>query len=393
MNYDKIVNQAVLNTPPSGIRKFFDIVAVMKDAISLGVGEPDFNTPWAYSDASIYSLGQGHTHYTSNWGILELRERIAAYMQGQFNVTYNPKNEVFVTIGASEGIDLAMRALLEQGDEVILPDPSYVSYAPSITFAGGVTVPIRTKAEDDFKLTEQALRDAITPKTKALILPFPNNPTGSVMDKEDLEAIARVLKGTDIVVVSDEIYAELTYDGLKHTSFAEIEGMWARTIVLNGFSKAFAMTGWRVGFACGPKELIAMMIKIHQYTIMCAPTASQYAALEALKVNAQTDYQDVKRMVNTYDRRRRIMLDAFAQMGLPCHTPRGAFYTFPSIKKTGISSMEFAERLLKEQKVAVVPGDAFGEGGEGHVRCACATATDKIVEAMSRMAEFVSQLN
>lgn len=391
MNYDEIVCARVRDVPPSGIRKFFDIVNTMKDAISLGVGEPDFGTQWTISDAAIYSLRQGRTHYTANAGLIELREAVCRYMYERFQVAYDPASEVFMTVGASEGIDVALRVLVEPGDEVLLPDPSYVSYSPGVIFAGGVPVPIVTRAEDEFRLTAEALRAAITPRTKALILPYPNNPTGAVMRREDLEAIADVLRGTSIIVIADEIYAELTYGGYKHVSFASIEGMRERTIVLNGFSKAFAMTGWRMGFVCAPRELIKIMLKVHQYTIMCAPTAGQYAALEALKAGAETNYAYVQEMVRAYDRRRRIMLEAYREMGLDCFEPRGAFYTFPCIRSTGMSSQEFAERLLREEKVACVPGTAFGESGEGFVRCSYATATDKIIEAMARMKRFVER--
>ena len=392
MNYDEIVCGRVRDVPPSGIRKFFDIVSTMKDAISLGVGEPDFGTQWTVSDAAIYSLRQGRTHYTANAGLIELREAVCDYVRARFGVSYDPKTEVFMTVGASEGIDAALRVLVEPGDEVLLPDPSYVSYSPGVIFAGGVPVPIVTREEDEFRITPDALRNAITPRTKALILPYPNNPTGAVMDRRDLEAIAGVLRGTNIIVIADEIYAELTYGGLKHTSFAAIDGMRERTILLNGFSKAFAMTGWRMGYVCAPKELIKIMLKVHQYTIMCAPTAGQYAALEALRSGADTNYAYVAEMVRAYDRRRHIMLDAYATMGLHCFEPRGAFYTFPCIRSTGLTSQEFAERLLREERVACVPGTAFGESGEGFVRCSYATATDKIVEAMARMGRFVERV-
>ena len=391
MKYEQLLCRRVQDVPPSGIRKFFDIVSEMKDAISLGVGEPDFDTPWTINDAAIYSVRRGRTHYTGNAGLMELRVQIAEYMYSRFGVKYDPKNEVFVTIGASEGIDVALRTMLEPGDEVLLPDPSYVSYSPGVIFAGGIPVPVVTKEEDEFRLTPEALRAAITPKTKALILPYPNNPTGAVMNREQMEAIADVLRDTDIFVISDEIYAELTYNGHKHVSFASIDGMWERTVTLNGFSKAFAMTGWRLGYACGPKEIISVMLKVHQYAIMCAPTASQYAAVEALKSGMESDYAVVGQMKRTYDRRRRIMLEAYKEMGLSCFEPRGAFYTFPCIRKTGLTSQEFAERLLQEQKVAVVPGTAFGESGEGFVRCSYATATEKVIEAMRRMKEFVKQ--
>ncbi len=393
IDYERLMCQRVQEVPPSGIRKFFDIVSEMKDAISLGVGEPDFTTPWSISDAAIFSMRQGHTHYTGNAGLLELREQISEYLWHRFELNYDPRSEIFVTIGASEGIDLAMRTLLEPGDEVIMPDPSYVAYSPAVIFAGGVPVTVATRAEDEFRLTAESLKKALTPRTKALILPYPNNPTGAVMDRSHLEAIAQVLRDTDVVVISDEIYAELTYNGEKHVSFAAIPDMWERTITLNGFSKAFAMTGWRLGYACGPAPIIKTMLKVHQYAIMCAPTASQYAAVEALKSGRETGYAQVQQMRRTYDRRRRMMLQAFQEMGLPCFEPRGAFYTFPCIRKTGLTSQEFAERLLREQKVAVVPGTAFGESGEGFVRCSYATATDRVAEALKRMSMFVSQFD
>jgi len=391
MNYEELLCKRVQAVPPSGIRKFFDIVSEMKDAISLGVGEPDFDTPWTVNDAAIYSIRRGRTHYTGNAGLMELRTQIADYTQSRFGVKYDPRDEIMVTIGASEGIDVALRVMLEPGDEVLLPDPSYVSYSPGVIFAGGVPVPVVTREEDEFRLTAKALREAITPRTKALILPYPNNPTGAVMNREQLEEIAGVLRGTGIFVISDEIYAELTYNGHRHVAFASIDGMRERTVTLNGFSKAFAMTGWRLGYACAPKEILSVMLKVHQYAIMCAPTASQYAAVEALKSGMESNYAVVKQMLRTYDRRRRIMLEAYREMGLNCFEPRGAFYTFPCIRKTGLTSQEFAERLLREQKVAVVPGTAFGESGEGFVRCSYATATDKVIEAMRRMKEFVSQ--
>ena len=392
MNYDRVLNSRVAQVPPSGIRKFFDVVSTMKDAISLGVGEPDFTSQWSVNDAAIYSLKQGRTHYTANAGLMALREAACDYLESRFGVRYDPKTEIFMTVGASEGIDLALRALVEPGDEVLMPDPSYVSYSPGVIFAGGTPRPLVTRNEDEFRLTPQAVKAALTPRTKALILPYPNNPTGAIMEREHLEAIAEVLRGTDVVVISDEIYAELTYGGRTHVSFASIPGMKERTITLNGFSKAFAMTGWRMGYACAPAEILSVMLKMHQYTIMCAPTAGQYAALEALKAGRETDYAYVKEMVRTYDRRRRIMLDAYKQMGLSCFEPRGAFYTFPCVKSTGLTSQQFAERLLMEKKVACVPGTAFGESGEGYVRCSYATATDKVIEAMARMKEFVQEI-
>ncbi len=391
MNYESIVCRRMADVPPSGIRKFFDIVSEMKDAISLGVGEPDFTTPWAYSDAAIYSLRQGHTHYTSNWGLIELRRAIAGYLARRFETAYDPKDEILVTVGASEGIDLALRALVEPGDEVIAPDPTYVSYAPGIAFAGGKCVPLKTRAEDDFRMTPEALRACLSPKTKALILPYPNNPTGGVMGREDLEKIAAVLADTNVIVISDEIYAELTYGARKHVSFASIPGMWERTITLSGFSKAFAMTGWRLGYACAPRELAALMCKIHQFTMLCAPIAGQYAALEALKIGADNDYADVATMVRAYDRRRRLVVEGFNQMGLDCFEPLGAFYAFPSVKKTGMTSQEFCQGLLKEQKVAAVPGDAFGAGGEGHFRVSYAASAEKLAEALERIGRFLEK--
>ena len=391
MNYDQVVCRRMADVPPSGIRKFFDIVSEMKDAISLGVGEPDFTTPWTYNDAAIYSLRQGHTHYTSNWGLMELRRAIAGYLENRFEVRYNPMDEILVTVGASEGIDLALRALVEPGDEVIAPDPTYVSYAPGIAFAGGICVPLKTRPEDAFRMTPEALRSCLTPKTKALILPYPNNPTGGVMGREDLEKIAEVLRGTNVIVIADEIYAELTYGGLKHQSFAAIPGMWERTITLSGFSKAFAMTGWRLGYACAPRELSALMCKIHQFTMLCAPTAGQYAALEAMKVGAENGYADVSTMVRAYDRRRRLVVDGFNSLGLPCFEPLGAFYAFPSVRGTGLTSQEFCQKLLMEQKVAAVPGDAFGAGGEGHIRISYASSHEKLAEALKRIGRFLEK--
>jgi aminotransferase len=392
MDYQRAVCARVRAVPPSGIRKFFDIASEMEGAISLGVGEPDFTTPWAYTDAAIYSMREGHTHYTSNWGLMELREAIAGYEYRRFGAAYRPKDEVLVTVGASEGIDLALRALIEPGDEVIAPDPTYVSYVPGIVFAGGTCVKLPTLASDNFCMTPEAVKAAITPKTKALIFPYPNNPTGSIMGEAQMLAIAEVLRGTNIVVIADEIYAELTYGGHKHVAFASLPGMWERTITLNGFSKAFAMTGWRLGYACGPKQLLEPMVKIHQYTMMCAPNAGQYAALEALRIGEQTDYEDIQRMVRVYDRRRRLVVEGCNAMGLPCHEPLGAFYAFPSIAHTGMSSQQFATLLLEKTKVAAVPGDAFGEGGEGHLRISYATATEKLAEALERIQAFMRTL-
>ena len=392
MQYDRIVNPRVASVPPSGIRKFFDIVKQMPEAISLGVGEPDFVTPWSIRDAAIASIEEGQTQYTSNWGLESLREKIAAYLRMRYHVAYSPANEVLVTVGASEGIDLAMRALLCPGDEVLIPDPSYVSYAPCVTFAGGVAVPVVTRAQDCFALTPEALAAAITPRTKALILPYPNNPTGGVMTQEQLKAIARVLRGTDIIVVSDEIYSELVYDGHEHTAFAAVEDMRERTITINGFSKAFAMTGWRVGYIAAPRELLAPMFKIHQYTMLCASIQGQVAADRALGRAFETGFEDVRTMVRSYDRRRRLMVSSLNEMGLPCFEPRGAFYVFPSVAPTGLSSEEFCTRLLESQHVACVPGTAFGVSGEGHIRCSYATSLDHLGKALERIRAFVRGL-
>ena len=390
MNYERVLCERVRKVPPSGIRRFFDIVSEMKDVISLGVGEPDFTTPWRCSDAAIYSLRTGHTHYTSNRGLKELTRLISEY-EARFGVRYDPATEVMVTVGASEGIDLALRALIEPGDEVLVPDPSYVSYMPCVAFAGGVCVPVKTTAENGFRLTADMLKARITPKTKAVIFPYPNNPTGGVMEPEDMKELAAALDGTDIVVIADEIYAELTYPGRPHVAFASIPGMRERTITLNGFSKAFAMTGWRMGYACAPKEILDVMMRVHQYTIMCAPTAGQYAAVEALKSGLETDFADVKRMVRQYDRRRRVIVDGLRAAGLETHKPLGAFYAFPCVRSTGMTSQEFCVRLLEEERVACVPGDAFGETGEGYVRCSYASSLENITEAVRRIGAFTAR--
>ena len=390
MNYERVLCERVRKVPPSGIRRFFDIVSEMKDVISLGVGEPDFTTPWRCSDAAIYSLRTGHTHYTSNRGLKELTRLISEY-EARFGVRYDPATEVMVTVGASEGIDLALRALIEPGDEVLVPDPSYVSYMPCVAFAGGVCVPVKTTAENGFRLTADMLKARITPKTKAVIFPYPNNPTGGVMEPEDMKELAVALDGTDIVVIADEIYAELTYTGRPHVAFASIPGMRERTITLNGFSKAFAMTGWRMGYACAPKEILDVMMRVHQYTIICAPTAGQYAAVEALKSGLETDFADVKRMVRQYDRRRRVIVDGLRAAGLETHEPLGAFYAFPCVRSTGMTSQEFCVRLLEEERVACVPGDAFGETGEGYVRCSYASSLENITEAVRRIGAFMAR--
>lgn len=381
------LSNTIVNIKPSGIRKFFDIVSEMKDAISLGVGEPDFDTPWHVRDEGIYSLEKGRTFYTSNAGLMELKEEISSYLNRRIGVDYNPKNEVIVTVGGSEGIDIAMRAMLDPGDEVLIPQPSYVSYEPCCILAGGKPVIIELKAENEFRLTKQELLDAMTDKTKLLVLPFPNNPTGAIMEKEDLEAIAEVIIEKDIFVLSDEIYSELSYKG-DHVSITSIPGMKERTILINGFSKAYAMTGWRLGYACGPKEIIEQMLKIHQFAIMCAPTTSQYAAVEAMR----NGDDDVAQMREAYNQRRRYLMHAFRELGLECFEPFGAFYVFPSIKEFGMTSEEFATRLLEEEKVAVVPGTAFGDCGEGFLRISYAYSLDNLKIALDRMAHFIERL-
>ena len=389
MDYTRLINSRVAGVQPSGIRKFFDIVQKIPDAISLGVGEPDFVTPWPIRDAAIQAIEEGKTQYTSNWGLPSLRERIAAYLRLRYHVAYDSRDEILVTVGASEGIDLALRALVSPGDEVLIPDPSYVSYAPCVAFAGGVALPMKTRAEDGFALTPEAVRSALTPRTKALILPYPNNPTGGVMTRKQLLALADVLRETDVIVISDEIYSELIYDGHEHTAFASLPGMRERTVTLNGFSKAFAMTGWRVGYACAPRELLAPMFRIHQYTMLCASNQGQVAADKALARAFETNFEDVRQMVRSYDRRRRLMVEGLNAMGLHCFTPRGAFYVFPSIASTGMTSEEFCTRLLHEQHVAAVPGTAFGESGEGYIRCSYATGIEKLREALARMERFL----
>ena len=381
------LSKTIVEIKPSGIRKFFDIVSEMKDAISLGVGEPDFDTPWHVRDEGIYSLEKGRTFYTSNAGLMELKEEISNYLDRRCHVHYNPKNEIIVTVGGSEGIDIAMRAMLDPGDEVLIPQPSYVSYEPCCILAGGKPVIIELKAENEFRLTKQELLDAITDKTKLLVLPFPNNPTGAIMEKEDLEAIAEVIIEKDIFVLSDEIYSELSYKG-DHVSITTIPGMKERTILINGFSKAYAMTGWRLGYACGPKEIIEQMLKIHQFAIMCEPTTSQYAAVEAMR----NGDEDVAQMREAYNQRRRYLMHAFKEMGLECFEPYGAFYVFPCIKEFGMTSEEFATRFLEEEKVAVVPGTAFGDCGEGFLRISYAYSLDNLKVALNRLAHFVFRL-
>lgn len=373
---------------PSGIRRFFDIVAEMKDAISLGVGEPDFDTPWHIRDEGIYSLEKGRTFYTSNSGLKELRMEIAAYLKRTQNIDYHYMHEILITVGGSEAIDLAMRAMINPGDEVLIPEPSYVSYQPTVILADGKPVIIELQEKNKFRLTPEELEAAITPKSKLLVMPFPNNPTGAIMEKEDLEKLVPIIIKHDLYVVSDEIYGELTYGGKKHVSIASLPGMKERTILINGFSKAYAMTGWRLGYACGPEPVIAQMTKIHQYCIMCAPTTSQYAAVEAL----HNGDDDVKMMRESYDERRRFVLHMLAQMGLPCFEPEGAFYVFPCIREFGMTSDEFATRLLKEEKVAIVPGTAFGDCGEGYLRISYAYSIDNLKKALGRLEKFVGSL-
>ena len=380
------LSEKVLSIKPSGIRKFFDLVAEKKDVISLGVGEPDFDTPWHIRDEGIFELEKGKTFYTSNSGLKELRYEICNYLKRKFNLTYDPLNEVLVTVGGSEAIDLSLRALINEGDEVIIPEPCYVSYKPCAVLANAKPVIIDLKSENNFKLTADELKNAITKKTKVLILAFPNNPTGAVMLKEDLEEIAKIVKENDIYVISDEIYAELTYGG-RHHSIAEIDGMKERTIVINGFSKAYAMTGWRLGYACGMKEIISQMTKIHQFAIMCAPTVSQYAAIEALK----NGDKDIEMMRESYNQRRRFLISSFNEMGIPCFEPFGAFYVFPCIKKYGMTSEEFAMRFLDEENVAVIPGTAFGDSGEGFLRISYAYSIEKLKIAMEKLANFVKR--
>lgn len=387
MRTDLIADKAA-SLQPSGIRKFFDIVAEMDDVISLGVGEPDFDTPWHIRDEGIYSLEKGRTFYTSNSGLKELRMEIAAYLQRTQGLEYHYLSQIFVTVGGSEAIDLAMRAMINPGDEVLIPQPSYVSYEPCVVMADGKPVVIELKEENQFRLTPEELEAAITSKTKILVMPFPNNPTGAIMERKDLEKLVPIIEKHDLFVVSDEIYGELTYGGKKHVSIAALPGMQERTILINGFSKAYAMTGWRLGYACGPKEVIRQMVKIHQYCIMCAPTTSQYAAVEALR----NGDEDVRRMRESYDERRRFVLFTLKEMGLPCFEPEGAFYVFPCIREFGMTSDEFATNLLKEEKVAIVPGTAFGNCGEGYLRISYAYSIESLKKALKRLENYVRRL-
>lgn len=382
------LSSTIVTIPPSGIRKFFDVVNEMEGAISLGVGEPDFDTPWHVRDAGIRSLEMGKTFYTSNAGLKELKIEICNYMKRRMKVEYNYSSEVMVTIGGSEAIDIALRAMLDPGDEVLIPQPSYVSYVPCTILAGGVPVVIELEAKDQFRLTREKLLEKITPKTKLLILPFPNNPTGAIMEKEDLEAVAEVVREKDLFIISDEIYAELTY-GKKHVTIASLPGMRERTVLINGFSKAYAMTGWRIGYACAPEQILKQMLKIHQYAIMCAPTTSQYAAVEAIK-NGDSDIEEMKR---SYNERRKYLLGEFRSLGMDCFEPYGAFYMFPCIKRFGMTSEEFATRLLREEKIAIVPGTAFGDCGEGYLRVSYAYSMEDLKRAIRRIRRFVVRLD
>ncbi|MBQ2001105.1 MAG: aminotransferase class I/II-fold pyridoxal phosphate-dependent enzyme [Clostridia bacterium] len=387
MDYNKLLNRTVLDTKPSGIRKFFDIAEKMNNVISLGVGEPDFATPWHIRQAGIQSLEDKKTRYTANRGIAQLRNEISKYLLKRFDLDYNPDGDILITVGGSEGIDCAVRAIVNPGDEVIIPQPSFVCYEPIVRLAGGVPVFIETVAENEFRLTADQLKKAITEKTKLLILPYPCNPTGAIMTAEDLEAIAAVLRDTDILILSDEIYCELTY-GENHVSIASIDGMKERTVLIGGFSKSYSMTGWRMGYACADVEIMKQMVKIHQFAIMSAPTTSQYAAVEAIK----NGDEDIARMRNQYDARRRLMVNGFNKIGLTCFEPKGAFYAFPSIKSTGLSSDEFCEQLLKRYNVAVIPGSAFGECGDGYIRASYCYSVEHIEEALRRIELFINEL-
>jgi len=392
VNYQKFLNPDIAAVPPSGIRRFFDMASSMQDVISLGVGEPDFITPYHIRNAAINSIIDGETQYTPNRGLLPLRREISRYLQDRYATPYDPETEILVTVGASESIDTALRAIVSPGDEVLVPQPSYVSYSPSVIFAGGTPVGVETTKDTQFRLTAENVLRAITPRTKALILPYPNNPTGGIMGKSDLEALAEVVREKEILVISDEIYSELTYGENTHVSFASLPGMKDYTLTINGFSKSFAMTGWRVGYICGPAALIDVMNKIHQYAILCAPRQGQVAALEALRSGRENGYADVVRMRESYDQRRRLMVTSLRKMGLDCFEPLGAFYVFPDIRLTGLSSEEFCRRLLEEKRVACVPGTAFGPCGEGFVRCSYATGLDKLTTALERMEAFIASL-
>lgn len=388
IDYGKILNRTITDVKWSGIRKFFDIANTMEGVISLGVGEPDFPTPWKIRSCAINTLQKGKTRYSSNWGLAALREEISRYLTRKYNISYCPENEILVTVGGSEAIDACIRVITDPGDEIIIPQPSYVCYEPITQVCGGVPVIINTKAENDFKVTAAELKEKITPRTKALILPYPCNPTGAIMEKKDLEVLGEVLKDTNILVISDEIYSELTFGGKTHVSPASIDTLKDRTVVINGFSKAFSMTGWRLGFVCGPEPIISQITKLHQFAIMCAPTTSQYAAVEALK----SCDEEVREMMEEYDIRRKIIVKGFNDLGLTCREPKGAFYAFPSIQSTGMTSDEFCEKLLYAKKVAIVPGTAFGDSGEGFVRASYCYSTEHIKEALERIGEFLKEI-
>ncbi len=387
MRIEDMISQKIKDVPPSGIRKYFDLINEMKDAISLGIGEPDFVTPWNVREAGIYSLEKGHTHYSSNAGFIELREEIATYVKRKYALEYDPKSQILVTVGGSEGIDIALRTLVGPGDEVVIPEPSFVAYKGCTAFTGATPVSVNLRAEDQFKLTPELLEQAITPRTKVVIIPYPNNPTGAVMNREELAAIVEVLKDKDLIVISDEIYAELTYEG-RHVSIASFPELTDKTIVINGFSKSYAMTGWRLGYACGHPAMIDAMKKIHQYAIMCAPSTAQYAAMEALR----NSDDDVDEMAREYNRRRRLLVNGFRKLGLDCFEPLGAFYVFPCIRNTGLTSDAFCEKLLMTEKVLVIPGTAFGACGEGFVRACYASSVENILEALKRIERFVKGL-
>ncbi|MEI6100369.1 MAG: aminotransferase class I/II-fold pyridoxal phosphate-dependent enzyme [Eubacteriales bacterium] len=389
-NMESFIARHIAEVPPSGIRKFFDIASEMKDAISLGVGEPDFVTPWNIRETAIFSIEHGSTHYTSNWGTIELRREIAKYLSSRYGLGYNPKNEIAVTVGASEALDLVFRAIINPGDEILVPAPSYVSYMPGVRFAGGVPVCMETKEKDEFKLTEEIVRRSITSKTKAIVIPYPNNPTGAIMTKEELSALREVIIKHDLLVISDEIYSELTY-GSGHASIASFADIFPRCVVINGFSKAFAMTGFRLGYAAGPEPIISAMVKIHQYSMLAASTMSQAAGVEAIRHEMDTGFAQVEKMRKSYDQRRQYIFRSFNDIGLPCFEPKGAFYVFPNITKSKMSSEDFCNRLIHEKKVACVPGTAFGEAGEGFMRCSYAASIENIKEALRRIAEFVNE--
>ena len=391
INYDEFISEKASGIKPSGIRKFFDVVSTMEGAISLGVGEPDFQTPWSVRQSAIASIKKGYTQYTSNTGMPALRDAIGKYLSMRYNIHYSGASEILVTVGASEGIDLSLRALLNEGDEVLIPEPSYVSYSPCVKLCGGVAVPIPCMVCDEFKVTPEALIKCITPRTKALIMPYPNNPTGAIMERSHLEAVSKICIDNNIIVISDEIYSELTYDEV-HTSIAEVEGMRERTIVINGFSKSFAMTGWRLGYVACPEPLLSVMLKIHQYCIMCAPTASQYAGLQALEEGFHDNFKSVEEMHEQYDMRRRYMVKELNRLGLECFEPKGAFYVFPRVSSLGMSGEQFANALLLSKKVAVVPGVAFGDNGYEFIRISYAYSMDSLRKAMKRIAEFVAEV-